>query len=438
MHLPMRQQLNRTLIITAILLALRPVSSSSNAERQCTVDTIDAENLTVETFLEDYYLKKPLIVRHVGTAEHLRELWNIHNLVKNHGEVRVAIGTSSDLTRDSGSGKSQTTLAELANVILAETKDNVEHFAFERNPELFTHEPRLINNIFPAALMTSLNRTKKNVEIDWYFSFGSFGSGVHMHHHTDGFALIHEGTKRFFFLEPWSQLPAITHRARFPMKEWLGERVHPKLHKVELPLECEAMRGDLVYVAEGWWHATIVESDFALAVAGQLRKPASEAGKLWRDVLDLYQQTFTTRKGSMKRQNSRHAKKLIEETLSKVQSMTRLKPGCAEAWHFAGLLAGRLNRPATWEKTMEELRLKQKAYVISQRNCDVAHNYAISLMKARRLDDANAVLVNATKLCGTWQAQLWAALSKLHELQGKLVASRLARQKADEIHETEL
>ena len=97
-----------------------------------------------------------------------------------------------------------------------------------------------------------------------------------------------------------------------------------------------------------------------------------------------------------------------------------------------------LNRPATWKKTMEEMRYKEKAFAISHgRNCETAHNYAIVLMKSRKLNDAVIVLSNATALCGAWQPQLWHALSKVHELKGDAAAARRAAQIAEQIRRAE-
>ena len=106
-----------------------------------------------------------------------------------------------------------------------------------------------------------------------------------------------------------------------------------------------------------------------------------------------------------------------EDTLVLVKSMVDAYPRCAEAWQFGGILLSELNRPATWKKTLEEMRYKEMAYAISPRNCDVAHNYAIALMKSRKLGRAAKVLSNATKICGSWHAAIVKAISKVRELQ---------------------
>jgi hypothetical protein len=404
---------------------------------RCTVDIVAARGLAPARFLREFYLQKPVIIRDVDA-----DLWDLRTLVAAHGAVMVATGTSSDLTKYRGSGTRSVALAELARRVLAKghaAGATTEHFAFERNPALF----KSIRPSMPGRLMSALNRSTTNFmadtgqyTIDWYFSLGKRDSGVHMHHHTDGFALIHEGTKRFFFYEPWSRLPAITHRSRFPIRQWLDERVYPHLLESERPLECASKAGDLVYVPEGWWHATIVESDYALAVAAQLRKPVSAPGRMWRKIVDRYASDLSYLENS-RRSTRRTKQRVIADTLANIKAMLKDWPGCAEAWQFGGTLASELNRPATWEKTMEEMRYKEKAFAMSPRNCETAHNYAIVLMKSRKLHDAVNVLSNATALCGAWQPQLWHALSKVHELKGDAAAARHTAQIAEQIRRAE-
>ena len=404
------------------LLLLQSSARRVTREDRCTVDIVRA--IPHSRFLREYYLKRPVIIRGVDV-----DLWSLPSLVAAHGNVLVATGTSSDLTRDRGSGKRRVTLAELAQRVQAHDGpegSTAEHFAFERNPALFNVAPHLTRNLKPQLLL--LNRSSRQSAVDWYFSLGKRDSGVHMHHHTDGFALIHAGVKRFFFYAAWSTLPPITSRSRFPIRQWLDERVYPKLLPAERPHECSALAGDLVYVPEGWFHATIVESEYALAVAAQLREPASPPGKMWREIVD---------RNALDAPRGRRRRNVIEETLEKVKAMVNQWPGCAEAWQFGGSLASELNRPATWKKTLEELLYKEKAFAISPRNCEIAHNYAIALMKSRQLDKASSVLANATELCGAWEHRLWLALSKVHELKGDNEAARSAALQSEKIQKAE-
>ena len=215
-----------------LLLAIRALPGPASEGGRCTVDVIAAGNLTPAAFRAGYYLQRPVIVRNVSV-----DLWNLDALAAEYGSVRIAVGTSSDLIRDRGSGKGSVRLDELALRVMAAGGggSSEEQFAFERNPKLFRVAPHLIRNVMPMEIMKGLNRTL-STGIDWYFSLGGRGAGVHLHHHTDGFAFIHAGVKRFFFYEPWSSLPPIAYRIRFPISQWREKLRLPKVITVRAPV----------------------------------------------------------------------------------------------------------------------------------------------------------------------------------------------------------
>ena len=62
---------------------------------------------------------------------------------------------------------------------------------------------------------------------------GGKGSGVHLHHHSDGWSYLFEGQKRWFVRPPYT-LPRITHMGFMRMRYWLNEGVYPKLQKDSL------------------------------------------------------------------------------------------------------------------------------------------------------------------------------------------------------------
>ena len=227
-----------------------------------------------------------------GCCAYIYQGWSTAELVKQYGEVLVGIGSSRTMVRVVGSeGQQMAPLRDVAETIKANVKASTDAgtrgssekrvrmppdiYAFEKDSNLFRNAPELVASINETATSVfgpwynnhkQLQRTSEdgnNPNIpnntndehvamvskytdeyasaknkwSYYFALGSEGSGVHLHHHTDGWSYLFEGRKRWFFRPP-DTMPSITHMGFMSMHYWYTKGVYPKLKENELPLEC--------------------------------------------------------------------------------------------------------------------------------------------------------------------------------------------------------
>lgn len=99
---------------------------------------------------------------------------------------------------------------------------DIDIYAFDRDSQLFSAAPELVELVqTTASKVFGADLFDPAEDEPWghYFAMGSKGSGVHFHHHPDGWAYLFEGSKRWFFLPP-NELPPFTHEPYIPMKYW--------------------------------------------------------------------------------------------------------------------------------------------------------------------------------------------------------------------------
>jgi ribosomal protein L16 Arg81 hydroxylase len=385
---------------TIFLLAIFVETFSKPLKRTgtCTIDV--KPNLSSIDFLKNYYSKRPVIIPIPKIKIKTKKSWSINQLLRKYGEVSIKVGSSSVITENRGTGTTKQSLSSFIQDL--QRGKNREIFAFDRNSALFKRAPELIiaaQNI-PFSYLQAMNRTKKQAS-DWYLSFGNKYSGVHAHHHRDGWSYMFQGSKRWFFWAPWSGLPSFTHVARFPIKEWYNKLVYPKLMKnIDMPEECEAVKGDWLYIPEGWWHATMTTSDISVAIASQVKRAVTKMGKKWSSIVKKF-----GHKNIVELQN----------TLKELEIIHKNQPNNGEAWFYGGTVMATLsnilnkmdnnnNRNKQWERLMKEIKMKKEAVNISPRNCQALHNYGIALAKSRQFDLSIEMLKKATSLC-TWDQQ---------------------------------
>ena len=451
-------------VLPALLCSLHvlslPQKKIHTRHGRCTIDI--RPNLAPEEFLKHYYLQKPVIIPIRTTSTQTKSVWSIERLVKMYGKVTVKVGSSSTLTKNRGTGTNNETLSKFiqklhaANTANRKTVVNVheETFAFERNPHLFQAAPELVASAHAIPEIHSyldlLNRTDTTLS-DWYFSLGNQFSGVHSHHHTDGWSFLFQGSKRWWFWPPWQALPAFTHVARFPIKQWY-DYIYPQFTRQERPAECLAIRGDFVYVPEGWWHSTMTTSLLSLGVASQVIHPITAQQQQWSLAVDSYWQLKQEQQQQLlPTPRSRSSKKGLDKELTRLKRMLdrfekiqKEYPNNAEAWLFGGTVMGEIShhynrrksetnsvrrsssgssgssgdmRAKVWARIDKELTMKKKAVELNPRNCVTLHNYGIILAKARQVDTSIEVLNKAIDLkCGHFLPRILKSLQSIQKV----------------------
>jgi len=274
------------ILLLTIIAFVFPIIQSKPDRGKCNIDIMP--NLTPKLFYDNYYLQKPVIIP-INPSIRTKKMWSLNTLARKYSKTLVKTGDSNTLTKNRGSGQTTMTLKKFIKELRRSVNptspssfnQNKEIFAFERNPILFNRAPELIKsaNAIGARFLKIINRTNSTLS-DWYISIGNKNAGVHAHHHLDGWTYMFQGSKRWFFWPPFGSLPAFTHVARFPIKEWYYKFVYPKLQNEEMPIECAVLQNDFLYVPEGHWHATMNLSPIVVAIASQLRVPATKKAGL--------------------------------------------------------------------------------------------------------------------------------------------------------------
>ena len=427
------------ILLLTIIAFVFPIIQSKPDRGKCNIDIMP--NLTPKLFYDNYYLQKPVIIP-IKPSIRTKKMWSLNTLARKYSKTLVKTGDSNTLTKNRGSGQTTMTLKKFIKELRRSVNptspssfnQNKEIFAFERNPILFNRAPELIKsaNAIGARFLKIVNRTNSTLS-DWYISIGNKNAGVHAHHHLDGWTYMFQGSKRWFFWPPFGSLPAFTHVARFPIKEWYYKFVYPKLEHEEMPIECAVLQNDFLYVPEGHWHATINLSPIVVAIASQLRVPATKKGRTWRYeisiiflfiIMSMSNTYLLTTFYFFITSHQRDAvdfwgsSKHIEKTIKRLERIQKEQNTNAEAFHFGGVVMARKNKgTASWEMIRKELKMKQRAYELSPRNCDVLHNYAVSLAKNRQIEKAEEILSKAIELCGEFQPHLRTTLEVIQKLE---------------------
>ena len=427
------------ILLLTIIAFVFPIIQSKPDRGKCNIDIMP--NLTPKLFYDNYYLQKPVIIP-INPSIRTKKMWSLNTLARKYSKTLVKTGDSNTLTKNRGSGQTTMTLKKFIKELRRSVNptspssfnQNKEIFAFERNPILFNRAPELIEsaNAIGARFLKIINRTNSTLS-DWYISIGNKNAGVHAHHHLDGWTYMFQGSKRWFFWPPFGSLPAFTHVARFPIKEWYYKFVYPKLQNEEMPIECAVLQNDFLYVPEGHWHATMNLSPIVVAIASQLRVPATKKGRTWRYeisiiflfiIMSMSNTYLLTTFYFFITSHQRDAvdfwgsSKHIEKTIKRLERIQKEQNTNAEAFHFGGVVMARKNKgTASWEMIRKELKMKQRAYELSPRNCDVLHNYAVSLAKNRQIEKAEEILRKAIELCGEFQPHLRTTLEVIQKLE---------------------
>lgn len=114
-----------------------------------------------------------------------------------------------------------------------------------------TQDPSMTGNVLAAmtALTDDLKHWVKPTKVQFYL--GPVDSGAPLHYHADAINVLAHGTKHWY-LQPPQDAEYHTN----PVFEWetLSLPLYPESRK---PIECTQQAGDLIYVPQGWAHATL-------------------------------------------------------------------------------------------------------------------------------------------------------------------------------------
>ena len=269
-------------------------------------------SLTQSKFQAQYEFRRPFVLtRWVEASGMDTSGFTRDALLSRHGGVPVLLGASSTIAANDGSGHVNATLRDyvdrwmpnrLGNGGGASTGNGSNPmYLFDKDDFLGTHAPELLRAVrlpdfLRATLPTAKARRSQRAApapgsarategVRTFFAMGGADAGVHFHFHEDAWNLQLFGRKQWL-LAPFEHTPSLSEidglELALPIAEWVRD-VLPALPRATRPLRCVVRPGELLYVPEQWYHATL-NLGHSVGVAAQQESPRSPIARVVRMI----------------------------------------------------------------------------------------------------------------------------------------------------------
>ena len=245
--------------------------------QRCTVDRLPMDAMTPQLFRSSYYLQKPFIL--TPTAEsaavtlRVRAAWSRRRTLAELGSIPVNLGTPHSLTAFGDGVVSSTLGAYIADLRNASVdRLSADHYLFDRKG-FFKHAASLLQSYSPHRLFHwDSTQGRYGLSESMTYALGPTGSGINFHYHKDGWNEVLFGRKRWFLYPASVGCPPGGYNQFEAALSWYRDS-YASLSAEQLPLECMQFPGEVLYVPEDWYHATINVGE-TVAVVGQASQPA--------------------------------------------------------------------------------------------------------------------------------------------------------------------
>ncbi|XP_076468981.1 uncharacterized protein LOC143299581 [Babylonia areolata] len=414
----------------------------------CTIDRVPARDMDHERFERDFRYKRPVILTFPDGARDWTDpqLWTLESLKRSYGEWKISSGDSLEIVRRGGNGDMTSSFDDFVGHLMGERKATDEQPAYYMFDRAFYKDTELPKTLkLPPYLSNdeSLN--------DSIFFLGTSGTGVVFHKHADTWNAVVYGKKRWF-LYPITNTPPGGVYHGFHMRYWY-ERVYPNLTASQRPLECVQQGGEILYLPEGFYHATLNIGD-TVAVAMQKKQPTLVAEKL------TYQVTALSKELEKQNVDKKAVRQKLLDTFLKLRE---LLPGSSEVAmklgeqygelghhrravdltgrHHGPLLCPGLHRSGEQPGQCEALVLGRveeaeaaltRAVKLSPEAWDVYKDYGVYLMKAGRYAEAIPVLSKGAAL-NPALIPFWSYLKAAQQHTGDTEGARHTQAKIDQL-----
>jgi len=227
-------------------------------------------------FHADYENKKPFILTN-ATDSWRSGVFSKPYLQEVYGDVEVKTGISKHLPKNSGDGYNPMPLAEYMVAMSGHQEVKGDPlYTFDLN-SFFKQAPELLEEV---RLPEHLGGVFQKDDMSVYFAIGGSESGTQFHKHEEGWYQQLWGKKKWMLYAP-DHMPPIHYPAfSLSVSEWI-EQLWPRLGE-RTPEECTLDSGDLLYIPETWYHATLNLGE-SVGLAGQLKYPTTKLQKLWKE-----------------------------------------------------------------------------------------------------------------------------------------------------------
>lgn len=223
----------------------RPDESRLQDEGSCSIDVLDASELSYQQFLERYAFSRPVILRGLTDNTNFQLLCSRSSLLEKYGSLKVRLSTANTHSYRKVDVFFQEYVEKLLRPQSEETLGSETLYFFGDNN--FTEWQNLFDQYrSPPYVLPDTTAA-------YSFGIAGPGTGVPFHWHGPGYSEVIYGRKRWFLYPPDQQPHFHPNRTTL---SWLTE-TYPHLPEEEAPLECTIRPGEVLYFPDRWWHATL-------------------------------------------------------------------------------------------------------------------------------------------------------------------------------------
>eukprot|EP00736_Rhodelphis_marinus_P009768 Rmarinus@m.9815 len=218
-----------------------------NSETEyCNIERYNANELSKETFANEYYNQRPVIITFPSTWNAaVKEKVRLENLRMNHGSIEVMLASSNTYSYEKLTTDLLTYLDEMMG---PQTLNNLGKDTYYLFGDTMTTE--WVSLLHDYEVPPYRGRTVSACTL----GLGGLGSGVPFHIHGGGYSETLHGRKRWFLLRDrpefdpdQSQLQWLNGPFYQSQRTWLDQEM----------LQCTINPGDVLYFPNMWYHATL-------------------------------------------------------------------------------------------------------------------------------------------------------------------------------------
>jgi hypothetical protein len=246
------------------------------------IDRVHASTLTAASFREKYLSPgKPLVVLGATAGWKAHKNWRKRSFLNKYGHLWMKSSNASDLVlaaggwhhhRESKKTRIWNFVDELGTQAEQGAGTSIDRpFVFDSKDAFGPGSNLRDDFVTPAALHPFFNSDADRpagLPRMWpVLSIGTDGAGLPFHNHGDSWLAVVHGTKHWFL---YRESPPLT-GASISLggaRHW-AQKVLPTLMPEQKPLQCTQKAGELLFVPQGWAHATLNMGE-AIAVGQQL------------------------------------------------------------------------------------------------------------------------------------------------------------------------
>ena len=266
-------------------------AANADAERELAggdaCDIPRLASLSEAEFNATYRLHRPFVLVDVAQPRH-RVNFSKNALRRVYGDVRVRTGIAREIIRRGGSGYRGMSLRHFIEAMEAagtvgERGDTL--YLFDKG-QFFEQAPHLAAQLEPMLADTPFGTATRLL----YLAMGGAFSGTQFHHHADAWNLQLFGRKRWLLYAPEDTPPRLYPPQELGIRRWIHDFLPSLLSPSakrqpgeKPPLSCVVEAGDLIYIPDGWYHATVNLGE-GVGVAAQSVVAQTKLQALWDET----------------------------------------------------------------------------------------------------------------------------------------------------------